>query len=93
VSANCFKTIIQIFSINSSAYKHNPLKSVQSVAKTLRKNPKIQKTQQNQPFADQSDTFADPTDAFADQLDAFADQLDAFADQLDAFAEQLDTFA
>ena len=42
------------------------------MAKTLRKNPKIQKTQQNQPFADQSDAFAYQLDAFAYQLDTFA---------------------
>jgi len=36
---------------NPPPHKINPLKSVQSVAKTLRKNPKIQKTQQNQTFA------------------------------------------
>ena len=56
---------------NPPPHKINPLKSVQSVAKTLRKNPKIQKTQQNQPFAYQLDTFAYQLDAFAYRLDAF----------------------
>ena len=37
---------------NPPPHKINPLKSVQSVAKTLRKNPLNSKNQQNQPFAD-----------------------------------------